>query len=173
MTRQKDLQSQAALFPSPLWWKGATAVGALALALAVLAVYIRMQIVHVEILFPSTAAHVNSTAIVRGIAENIGASRTVWVAMKSEEGNYYFHASAARTTEGTNEWSSEGCIGPVDDFDKEFEIEAVVADKEAQVFLREKGQTMCRESAAALPAGVRVLAVVNVTRSRKWTNVPR
>lgn len=103
----------------------------------------------------------------------MGGSRKIWVVVKSEGGNSYSHASAARAGEGTDEWSSTGCVGPREDFDKEFEILAIGADGRAQAVLQDKGQSMCEDSFSVLPSGAQILSAVKVTRNRRWQNESR
>jgi class 3 adenylate cyclase len=102
-----------------------------------------------EIRIPVANDHVDAITSIRGTSKNIGAMRTIWVVIKSGASKYYSHASGAHAAEGTDEWSSTGCVGPREDFDKEFEILAVGADEKAQAFLQEEGRSMCAEAFSA------------------------
>ncbi len=150
-------------------------LGAIITSLAIIVV-VMYSLTHrssARILDPGFNDYVEPIITVSGSSKNMGTSRKIWVVVKSGGENYYPHANAAQIAEGTDKWSSTGCIGPRADFDKEFEILAVSADMPSQTSLQDNGKSMCEDSLPALPPGVQILSRVKVTRNLQWNNKSR
>jgi hypothetical protein len=125
-----------------------------------------------QIVSPTAGEPVDANVDIRGTSKNVGAARKVWVVVESKNSSYYPHKSAAEIAAG-NEWHSTGCVGSRQDFDKQFEILAIVADEAAQAILQEEGKNVCEEAFHALPTGAEVLFSITVSRKPRWSNEPR
>jgi hypothetical protein len=152
----------------PLLW----GLAAVVLILIASAVFLRSygEKPAAQIIIPKVGERVDAVTTVRGTSKNLGSTRKLWIVVKSEEGSYYSHTGAAEVSDSSGEWQSVGCVGPREDFDKEFEILAVAVNSKAQGFLAGTGQTSCTDGFSVFPNGVLVLSTVKVSRNPKWWN---
>lgn len=124
----------------------------------------------IEIIQP-TEDKVDWKVDVGGTADNIPGGYEIWVIVHSEERKQYYPITKAEIKNG--EWKvNQVPIGPEDDDGEEFDIIAVLADKNAQNrfnnHLNETGEDIYSKGIYRIPDGVEEYDRITLKRDSGW-----
>ncbi len=128
----------------------------------------KISTTEVKITHPYDGAYVEIVEMVRGTSQKIPEEEVIWIVIFPHIVGSYYPQNDPADVQTNGEWSSLISIGIEEDVDKEFDILAVLADKNAQyTFNAYLGEAKGKETwpgLQKLPEGASIYDRITVTR---------